>query len=220
MNAKNKVFIYLLIAIALVIQIWPVSAQGETPPDQLTPTQMKNAILVADGSIASRSSVANQPKEKAIIYRFADCDESNPEAPCYFMVTGAGNFFANNSRSITPLASTTGLVCITPIYNSLGTLKAKLQQNVSVTFWGTYGQTPVTLNWGDRAGTGASPMYSWSDLTGPNPNPGWGVYVARTKTAYSTVGGMLTYAPVPGIPQWQQYISNRLAIKSSGWSCS
>lgn len=136
------------------------------------------------------------------------------------MVMGNGNFAANTSYSVTPLASTTGLVCITPIYNSFGTLKAKLQQNVSVTFWGAFGQTPVTLNWGDRAGTGASPMYSWSDLTGLNPNPGWGVYVKRTKTAYSTVGGMLTYSPIPGYTEWQQYISNRLTIKSSGWSCS
>ncbi len=220
MNTKSKVWVYLMLAIALVLQALPVTAQGGTPPSQLTPTQMKNAVLVANGSITSRLSVLNQSKGKAVVYRFADCDESNPEAPCYFMVIGDGNLAANSSQSITPLASTTGLVCVTPIYNSFGTLKAKLQQNVSVTFWGTFGQTPVTLNWGDRAGTGASPMYSWSDLTGPNPNPGWGVYVKRTKTAYSTVGGMLTYSPIPGYTEWQQYISNRLTIKSSGWSCS
>lgn len=64
MNAKSKVFIYLLIAILLMLQILPVAAQSETPPSQLTLAQMKNAILVADGSMTSRLSVANQLKGK------------------------------------------------------------------------------------------------------------------------------------------------------------
>lgn len=218
MNKKNKFLIFLLVAVMVAIQVVPVSAQGKTPPNdppaQITPAQMKNAVVVSDGSAANRS------KSKGEVYRFADCDGSSPEAPCYFMVTGNGNFAENiNSNSITPLATTTTLICITPIYNNLGQLKATLKQRVGVTFWGTFGQTPVTLNWGDRAGTGANPPYSWSDLTGPNPNPGWGVYVARTKTSNSTVGGMLTYAPLPG-PGFQLYISNRLTIKSSGWFCS
>jgi len=219
MKTKNKVFALVLVTILLVTQFGLASAQGKTPPndtpDQLTSEQMKNAIAVSDGSVASRSKV------KGEIYRFADCDESNPDAPCYFMVTGSGSLAESiNSTSITPLASTATISCTTPIYNYLGTLKATLKQNVGVTFWGTFGQTPVTLNWGTRAGTGASPMYSWSDLTGPNPYPGWGVYVSRYQTAYTIVGGMLTYSPVPGVVEWQMYISNRLTIQSSGWYCA
>lgn len=218
MNTKKKFLVFLLVAVYLAMQALPASAQGKTPPnnppDQLTPEQMKSAVVVSDGSVASRSKVEGE------IYRFANCDESNPDAPCYFMVTGSSNFAESiNSTSITPLASSAQISCWTPIYNSFGTLKAKLKQNVGVTFWGTYGQMPVTLNWGNRAGTGASPMYSWSDLTGPNPYPGWGVYVSRTKTAYSIVGGMLTYTPIVGVG-WSYYISNRLTIKSSGWYCS
>lgn len=68
---------------------------------------------------------------------------------------------------------------------------------------------------GDLRGTGALPGYAWSGLTGPNPNPGWGVYVSRTGTAYSTAGGTLTFLGV-----YQNYVSSRLTIRSSGWSCS
>ncbi len=219
MNTKNKLLVFLLVAVMLAISIVPVSAQGKTPPNdspaQLTPAQMKNAVVVKDGSAVNRS------KSKGEVYRFADCDESNPEAACYFMVTGNGNFAENiNSNSITPLAATTTLICGTPIYNGFGALKAVLKQRVGVTFWGTFGQTPVTLNWGDRSGTYANYAYSWSDLTGPNPNPGWGVKVSRTQTSNSTVGGLLTHSQVPGIILWQGYISNRLTIKSSGWYCS
>jgi len=214
MNTKNKFLFFMLVAVMLAMQVMPASAQGKTPPngppDPLTPAQMKNAVVVNDGSAASRS------KAKGEVYRFADCDESNPDAPCYFVVAGSDNFTGGTSMSsITPLSSSATITCGINVYNGMGAKVARLQQNVNVTFWGTYGQTPVTLNWGDLRGTGALPGYAWSGLTGPNPNPGWGVYVSRTGTAYSTAGGTLTFLGV-----YQNYASSRLTIRSSGWSCS
>lgn len=217
MKAQTKIFVFLLIALMLVIQAVPVSAQGNPPPpNQLTPAQMKNAVMVRDGSVASRSSV------KAEVYRFADCDGSDSDAPCYFIVTGNGTFVEGSNRlSVTPLSSSATLTCGVNVYNSFGNKVARLQQNVNVTFWSTYGQTPVTLNWGNLGGTQAYYGFyvSWSGLTGPTPNPGWGVYVSRAGAAYTTAGGLLTYAP-PLTPGWQQYYSSRLTIRSSGWYCS
>lgn len=143
MNTKNKILVFLVLAVMLAIQVAPVSAQTQTPPapDQLTLVQMKNAVVVGDGSAASRSKVNGN------IYRLSGCDGSNPDAPCYFMVTGSGNFPENiNNYSITPLATSATITCGIKVYNGLGAQVARLQQNVNVTFWGTYGQTPVTLN--------------------------------------------------------------------------
>lgn len=217
MNTK-KTLVLLLIALMLAFQVVPVSAQGKTPPppDQLTQQQLKNAVVVRDGSAASRSSV------KGEVYRLETCDVSNPDAPCYFTVTGNGTFLEGSNRlSVTPMSSSGTLTCGVNVYNSFGNITARLQQNVTVTFGGTYGQTPVTLNSGNLGGTQAYYGYfvSWSGLTGPTPNPGWGVYVSRTGTAYTTAGGLLTYAP-PIPPGWQQYYSSQLTIRSSGWSCS
>lgn len=212
MNIRNRVPIFLLIVVMLALQVVPVSAQGKTPPnpDQLTLEQMKNAVVVSNGMDSNRSKIQGQ------IYRFANCDESNPDAPCYFMVTGSDNFGQNiNLTPITPLASTATIICGRNIYNGTGKKVARLQQNVNVTFSGTYGQTPVTLNWGDLNGTTGTLGYGWSDLTGPNPSPGWGVYVPRSGTAYSTAGGMFVYLGV-----MQAYISIKITIRSSGWSCS
>lgn len=218
MNTKSKFLVFLLLAVMLAIQFVPVSAQGNTPPppDQLTQAQMKNAVVVGDGSTVSRSN-----KEGAT-YRFAVCDESNPEAPCYFTVTGNGTFYDNTSKSsITPLASNATISCGVNIYNYVGNLAARFKQNINVTFGGTYGQTPVTLNWGDLGGTATYvPYYYWQNVTGPNPNPGWGVYVSRSGTAYSNASGLLNYAPPSPIPGVQNYVTTRITIRSSGWSCS
>jgi hypothetical protein len=214
MNTKSKTPVYFLIMVMMTLQVVPVSAQGGAP-NKLTPVQMKNAVVVEGGSVISRAEV------KGDVYRFADCDGSNPDVPCYFVVTGSGTFAEGSSKSpITPLASSATITCGVNVYNYLGNNVARLQQNVNVTFWGTYGQTPVTLNWGDLRGTATyGSYYSWSSLTGPNPNPGWGVYVSRTGTAYSNAGGLLVYAPPP-VPGTQVYVSSRITIRSSGWSCS
>lgn len=215
MNTKGKTLAYLLIVVMLGLQIIPVSAQGKAP-DQLTTAQMNSAVVVSDGSASSRSKV------KGDVYRFADCDRSDSDAPCYFVVTGSGTFMEGSDKSfVTPLSSNATITCGVNIYNGFGSLAARLQQNVNVTFWGTYGQTPVTLNWGNLGGTQTyyGNYVSWSGLTGPTPNPSWGVYVSRSGTAYSSAGGLLIYTP-PVPPGWQQYYSSQLTIRSSGWYCS
>ncbi len=195
----------------LALQVVPVSAQGKTPlnPDQLTPAQMKNAVVAGAGLDHSKF-------QEGQVYRFANCNDSNPSGPCYFIVTGGASFDQTaRSASITPLASTATITCGRNIYNGTGKNVARLQQNVNVTFSSTYGQTPVTMNWGNLNGTTGTLGYGWSDLTGPNPNPGWGVNVPRTGTAYSTAGGMFIYLGV-----MQAYISIRITISRTGWSCS
>lgn len=213
MNARSKTLVYLLIAVILLLQVAPVSAQDNTPPppDQLTQAQMKNAVVVSNEINLNRSKT-----QDGQVYRFADCDESNLGDPCYFIVTGSGDFGHNiKSTSITPLASTATITCGRNIYNGTGKNVARLQQNVNVKFWGTSGRTPVTMNWGDLNGTTGTLGYGWQDLTGPNPSPGWGVYVPQSGTAYSTAGGMFVYLGV-----MQAYISVRITIRSTGWSCS
>lgn len=194
------------------------SAQGKNPPNKLTPEQMKNAVVVPDGAVDHR------PAGKGLVYRLASCDDSVPDSSCYFMVaedissTKTTNEFSNNTNSVVPLSSSATITCGITIYDTFGIAGATLKQNVGVTFWGTYGQTPVTLNWGDLRGTSAYHVgWSWTSLDGPTPSPGWGVYVARTGTAYSTAGGTL-YRELGGVGT-STYVSSRLAINRYGWSC-
>lgn len=213
MSTKSKILVYLLIAVIMALHVAPVSAQGNTPPppDQLTQAQMKNAVVVGNGIDSNRSKI-----QDGQVYRFADCDESNLDAPCYFIVIGSSSFDQNvKSTSIAPLASTSTITCGRNIYNGTGKNVARLQQNVNVTFWGTSGRTPATMNWGNLNGTTGTLGYGWQDLTGPNPSPGWGVYVPQSGTAYSTAGGMFVYLGV-----MQAYISIRITIRSTGWTCS
>jgi hypothetical protein len=218
MKHNSKIFALLLSILMIVTQAGYVAAQGEVPltnaPEQLTPEQMKVAIPVRDGKDSSRSATGG-------VYYLESCNNNaDVNTPCYIVVLGSGSFPKKaNDATITPLASTATITCGINIYNRLGAKVARLQQNVGVTFSGTFGQTPVTLNWGDLRGTSALPGYSWSGLTGPTPNPNWGIYVARSGTAYVTSGGMLSFA-INVIPPLQTYVSSRLTITSSGWRCS
>jgi hypothetical protein len=213
---KTKFPAFLLIIILSATQVNYVAAQGNKPPanipTQLTLQQMQTAVTVSDGSAESRSGKPGQ------IYRLANCDENNPDAPCYFTITGGTNFVANTNSVVSPLSSSTTISCGVNIYGTGGVLGATLQQNVYVTFWGTYGQTPVTLNSGNLNGTASfMPLWWWSDLTGPNPSPGWGVYVSRTGVAQASAGGLLNRGIPPIIVQ--QWFSTTLTINRYGYYC-
>jgi hypothetical protein len=213
---KTKILALLLTVILLTTQVVFVAAQEKSPPisapNQLTLQQMKTATVVSDGSPENRSGEAGQ------IYRLANCDGSDPNAPCFFSITGGTNFAANTVSAISPLSSSATITCGVNIYALGGILGARLQQNVRVTFWGTYGQTPVTLNSGDLGGTIASfPAWWWTELTGPNPSPNWGVQVSRTGSATTTAGGLLNRGIPPVI--LQQYFSSTLKINQYGYSC-
>jgi hypothetical protein len=218
MKTKGKPLAYLLIVVILALQIVPVSAQGNTPPspDKLTAAQMKKAVVVSDGSVNNRVNVRSQ------IYRLQNCNEADPNVFCYFTVTGGDSLITSSDVSlITALSSSATLTCGVNVYNYLGQLSARLQENVNVTFWSQYGKTPVTLNWGDLRGTDVQGAYwSWQGLTGPNPNPTWGAKVSLTGTAYVTAGGTAVYSPPSPLIGNQAYFSARLTIRSTGWSCS
>lgn len=221
MNTIKNVAVFLLVGVMLALQVLPTSAQGEKPPtdapDQLTHSQMKNAIVVNNGRAENRSQATGK------VYRLKNCNTSDPNGFCYLVISGEGSF-ANSADipSVTALAATSSTIsCGINIYNYVGAKTARLQQNVNATFYGTSGQTPVKLNWGDLRGTStAGAYYYWRDLSGPTPSPSWGVYVARTGTAYSNASGLLDYAPPLPLIGSQTIVSTRLRIRSTGWSCS
>jgi hypothetical protein len=99
----------------------------------------------------------------------------------------------------------------------LGNKYGYLQENVSETFGGTSGQTPVTQNWGDLSGTAATRPFYWDGLSGPNANPGWGVYVSRTGTASALSSGTLHFSFL-GV-EYHTYATIRLLINQYGYSC-
>lgn len=217
MKYKNKTITFLLAVITLFAQPGYVAAQGVVPPanapDRLAPAQMKNAITVHDGSPERRSASGG-------VYRFASCNNSvDNNTPCYIVVSGSGSFpKAVDNATVIPLASSATITCGVNIYNKLGVKVGRLQQNINVTFTGTFGQTPVKLNWGDLGGTFTIFGYTWSNLGGPTPNPNWGVTVPRTGTAYANASGMISLNV--GVPLIQYYYGSRLTIRSNGWSCS
>ena len=107
MNIKWKPYAYLLIIAMLALQIIPVSAQGDAP-DRLTTAQMNSAVVVKDGSASSRSNM------KGEIYRFANCDGSDSDAPCYFIVTGSGIFVKGSNQFI---CNSTVIKCYTNMWS-------------------------------------------------------------------------------------------------------
>lgn len=218
----NFKFLVAAVLSAMVIsssQIGYVAAEGnkmsDYPPEQLTPEQMKNAITIREGA---KSPV---PLEEGKVYQFANCGKTLSDGPCYFIVTSNRWTQIEKVYSFEPLASSATLTCGRYVYNGFGVKAAKLQQNVNATFSGTFGQTPVRLNWGNLSGTATIlAYYTWDNLSGPNPNPNWGVPVARTGTAYVTSGGMSVFAPPPPNFGSQAYASVTLTINRNGWRCS
>jgi hypothetical protein len=232
MSIKFKVFVLSLAVLLLAGQGAFVSAQEEGPPnrltpeqpeiwekitpDRLTPEQMQHAIVVRDGQYISR------PVSRGVVFRLATCNATaNPESPCYFVIGGSGGLEAKVSGAMNPTSWNATITCGVRIYDSFGFEGAKLQQNINVTFWGSGASTPVTMNWGDLRGTQTYHIWwYWTELSGPNPNPGWGIYVPSTGTAYSIAGGLLVYDPPDPLSGWTTYVSSRLTINSSGWYCS
>jgi hypothetical protein len=207
-------FLSIIVVVTLVLSIGISAAQAQRAgpeKQQLTSEEMTNAIVVA-------STTAPRPGGPGAVYRLASCDPQDQKAPCYFTVSGGGNFAKGQQEAaIGPMSSGATLVCGQQIYNGIGQLAAVFQQNVNVTFWGTYGRSPVTLNWGDLRGTNTYLMsYAWNSLSGPTPNPSWGTRTSGT--AYTIAGGNLVYNPIPGYYQ-TIYVSSRLTINTSGWYC-
>ena len=194
----------LIIAISLPTDL--SFAKGERD-GYLTPEQMKKAVVVADGAAESRLET------HAEVYRLASCGASAPaDAPCFFTIA------SNGRLPIAPKSVFATLTCGVDVYTKIGAHVGRLQQNVGIIFYGSYGKTPLVLQWGDLRGTWALAGYTWSQLRGPNPTPGWGVYVSRSGVASAISSGVLSLL-IQGFPI-QGYFSTRLNITPYGWYCS
>jgi hypothetical protein len=209
---KTKIVSWILVIVLLLVPTTAVFAKDPPPPDEgtnLTNAQMKSAAWVKDGTVESRANV------KGKVFRLESCDENaSKDAPCYVSITGGGQ----QSNVITPLSTTSTLVCGINISNRIGSKLGRLQENVNITFSGATGKTPLTMNWGDLRGTAALPGYTWgSTLSGPTPNPNWGQSVSQSGRASAISSGIL-YLAIEGFPL-QAYASIRMIITSSGWWC-
>jgi hypothetical protein len=223
--------IFLLLMLLVIIA--PASAQERpTPPIPVPPTdspvlttaQMRSAIVVSDMRATNRVMVrANEE----VVYRLADCDMNDKNSPCYVVVsasiiptTNTESFSQTQSSAIINRGKT--IQCGRVIYGPGAFFEvARLIQNVDVTFHTNNDSTPLTLNWGDYAGSFGGLLARWVSISNPVPNPGWGVY--EWNQAYvntSALGEYGTYSPIGWIATYTFGAGVRLSINSSGWGCS
>ncbi len=81
-----KTITFFLTLLLFTQLAFTAQAKGENKkPDQLTQEQMKHAIVVPDGATEHRS------KGKGQVYRFASCDDTGADAPCYSLVTDSNS---------------------------------------------------------------------------------------------------------------------------------
>lgn len=78
----KKILALLLAVLLVAVTLDSVAAQGGMPqpptPGNLTAQQMRNAVVVSNGSASNCSGKVGQ------VYRLKNCDESDPNSPCYF----------------------------------------------------------------------------------------------------------------------------------------
>lgn len=207
----------------------PLSAQERptpTPPDNpvLTTEQMRNARVVSDMRATNRVMV--RPNE-TVVYRLADCDMTDENAPCYVVVS-ASIIPTTNTDSFSQVQSSVAInrgkviQCSRSIYGPGALFEvARLNQNVAVTFHTNNDSTPLTLNWGDYAGSFGGLMARWVSISNPSPNPGWGAYEWNQAYVNTTaLGEYGTYSPFGWIATYTFGVGVRLSINSSGWWCS
>ena len=213
------VSIVIVAALLAASRVTQTYAEDGSRPKPLTSQQIDKAVTV--------NSFGNAGSRKAgVVYHLASCDPAkSPQSPCYLVISESGRFGQETARSVKArgyaipiLAPNSTISCGYDMYNGLGQLAARLQQNVNVTWWGTVGQAPGTFNWGNLNGTRTFLIsYSWSGLGGPSTNPGLGTRF--NNAGFSTAWGNLVYAPIPGYTQ-TIYVSTLITINTSGWSCS
>jgi len=193
MKTTHKTIALVLTAFLIVAQVFLVAAQANPP--------------TADPS---------RPQQVGVLYRLASCDPKNPKYPCYFEKVAITNTVAPLTSASATSSGT--ISCGIHIYDYLREWIGTLQQNVNSTFYGTWGRTPLTMNWGNLGGTGASAFGSWTGLSGPTPKPGWGIRTSGT--AYSTASGWFHHLAYQGGP-WigSAYFVSTLTMNSSGYSC-
>lgn len=223
MKTKRLVTSVLLVIMILGSQAGLVTAADGNSNDRLTAEQMQNATIVLDGLPSSREGLEGP------VFRLANCNLSARENPCYFTVEGGGNFVSRSYKSrglSSPTPSNAAsfnatITCGITVYSVIGIPGARLQENINVTFWTANERTPLTMNWGDLAGTTTYlPYWSWSNLSGPTPNPSYGTYVPQSGTAFANASGMVVYAPPPPLSGSNTVYATHFTANGGGWWCS
>jgi len=218
-----------IFALLLIFFILPISAQERptpTPPDTeaLTTEQMRSAIVVSDMRATNR--VMATPNQD-VVYRLADCDETVKNAPCYVVVSAEILEESSFSKIFTtkPFNQSVNrhltLQCTRGIYaDSNGGIMAELVQRAGVIFHTNSNSAPVTLQWGDTAGTWAGALFKWLSFTGPTPNPGWGTRTnSNASVNTNALGEIGTYYVIGWIGVRQISVGIGVSISSSGWGC-
>jgi len=116
-----------------------------------------------------------------------------------------------STNSVVPLTTDNWYTCGYTIYNYLGTHVATFSNITRAQY-----NSPSYPGWWNLVSgynsTWAASMYSWTNLSGPTPNPGWNNWDSYVYT-YSK--GILNYL---GGQYW--YHATNSFDYSSGWSCS
>lgn len=132
-----------------------------------------------------------------------------------------GYCYARLSSSLLPNPTQAGnysLVCGMYVYTIGGYYAGNLSQRVNADFHVIAGRSPVTFNYGTRAGTHTTFFIKISDLSGPSAYPGWGTYA--TGKATSTFEGVfngpcLTTAAC----STSLNVTTIITVSPGGWSC-
>ncbi|XWX04176.1 hypothetical protein VZO05_01210 [Aggregatilineales bacterium SYSU G02658] len=148
-------------------------------------------------------------------YRLASCDPNDIHAPCY-VVHFARTLPVKAPTDEDTITMSSGFTvmqqCGVSVRSIAGFESARLQQNVNVTYTTNVARTPARLNWGDTSGTFSLAGWNWTDVSGPNPSPSWGVFGSSLSAITS---GILSNPFGAGGTGY----STRLFVDSSGTRC-
>lgn len=203
-----KRLLFLVFGLAMVMSAGIVAAQDRGEPT-LTAAQTNSAIRIPNAS--SLSGRVPVFAGESVTYLVDNCGG----APCYLVVTGSGasnrndvSFDASNDAepegSNPPTVRT--VTCGVEIYSTgLPIFLGKLVNNTTLNYhkgWKGHFGLPVTLLSGNTSGTWNTVFTSWTNITGPTPNPGWNIKVKKSAGLASTVvsGTISIVIPVAGLP--------------------
>lgn len=190
MRIKKNFFMTLLsVLMFLMTQVGPAFADKPLP-----------STIIWDGST---------PMQAGPLYALPDCKTSDPKAPCYVMISGGGT---NATQAFSVMALTQTLRCTVNVYNSLGGLVAQLWEDINVT-WNT--STYSTANWGSRGTWTTNGLYSWANLSGPNPTPPWTIVYSSGGKVFSSWGDLKYFGSF-----WNNHRVDMNIVGNQSWYCT
>ncbi len=171
-------------------------------------------VRTEEGVLPSTGDSYDGIPEDAVVVdvqRLDTCDEdSDPNDLCYYVVLKAGPEEVRPSGVMAPLSTTNWYICGIRAYNYLGGHVGTLTNYTQATY-----DDVVYDKWKLLTGfntTWAATGYSWSNLSGPNPNPGWNVW---TYSGSTRSDGKLTW-----ISTWKWYWAKNLFYRYGNWGCT